>query len=76
MFLNDTIQTCLMLRRSLDMSAFYKSNQRKDEPEPMFDLYGVVNHTGGLLGGHYTSYARCPCKTDDNRSEIGLYFNI
>ena len=26
----------------------------------MYELYGVINHHGGLLGGHYTAYARCP----------------
>lgn len=25
----------------------------------MYDLYGVVNHLGGMFGGHYTAYAEC-----------------
>jgi ubiquitin carboxyl-terminal hydrolase 4/11/15 len=27
----------------------------------VFDLFGVCNHTGGVLGGHYTAYV----KTED-----------
>ncbi len=28
----------------------------------MYDLYGVLNHMGGMTGGHYTAYCRCtPC---------------
>lgn len=27
-------------------------------PVPLYDLYGVVNHYGALLGGHYTAYVR------------------
>ena len=26
--------------------------------EPIFDLYAVINHYGGLGGGHYTTYAK------------------
>lgn len=25
---------------------------------PIYDLYGVVNHYGGLFGGHYTAYVK------------------
>ena len=28
-----------------------------DGEEPIYDLYGVSNHYGGLGGGHYTAYA-------------------
>ena len=24
----------------------------------MYDLYGICNHSGGTLGGHYTSYVK------------------
>ncbi|KAL9933734.1 hypothetical protein V8E36_007392 [Tilletia maclaganii] len=29
-----------------------------DEEKPIYDLYAVDNHYGGLGGGHYTAYAR------------------
>lgn len=29
--------------------------------EPVYDLYAVSNHFGGLGGGHYTAY----CKVDE-----------
>ncbi|CAG0916096.1 unnamed protein product [Notodromas monacha] len=39
--------------------------------KPVYDLYGVVNHYGSMIGGHYTSYVRL-CKVDDSRlSDVG-----
>jgi ubiquitin carboxyl-terminal hydrolase 4/11/15 len=29
-----------------------------DEPQPLYDLFAVSNHYGGLGGGHYTAYAK------------------
>ncbi|XP_065900676.1 ubiquitin carboxyl-terminal hydrolase 4-like isoform X2 [Dysidea avara] len=29
-----------------------------DEPEPIYDLYAVANHYGGMGGGHYTAYGK------------------
>jgi ubiquitin carboxyl-terminal hydrolase 8 len=40
---------------NLDLSEYvigYKSESYK------YDLYGVCNHTGGVMGGHYTSYVK------------------
>ena len=34
----------------------------------MYDLYGVSNHSGGVLGGHYTSYVK-------NANGIWYHFN-
>ncbi|XP_065900687.1 ubiquitin carboxyl-terminal hydrolase 4-like isoform X2 [Dysidea avara] len=31
-----------------------------DEPKPIYDLYAVTNHHGGMAGGHYTAYAKNP----------------
>jgi len=31
---------------------------QKDETPPIYDLYAVSNHMGGLHGGHYTAYAK------------------
>uniref|UniRef100_A0A8D0G081 Ubiquitin carboxyl-terminal hydrolase n=1 Tax=Strix occidentalis caurina TaxID=311401 RepID=A0A8D0G081_STROC len=45
--------------RSLDLSKFCIG--RKGEQQlPMYDLYAVINHYGGMIGGHYTAYARLP----------------
>lgn len=30
-----------------------------EEECSIFDLFGVVNHMGGIFGGHYTAYAQC-----------------
>ena len=46
--------------RGLDMNQFYIGNRPANEPPPIYDLYGVINHYGGILGGHYTAYARTP----------------
>lgn len=43
------------------------------EVSHIYDLYGVVNHMGGMLGGHYTSYARTPHPSDDTRDELGKW---
>ena len=38
---------------------FYKDEVYVDEINYyIYDLYGVCNHSGGVLGGHYTSYIR------------------
>ncbi|RUS75669.1 hypothetical protein EGW08_016563 [Elysia chlorotica] len=44
--------------RGLDLSKFCVGLQPGDSP-PVYDLYGVANHHGLLIGGHYTSYVRC-----------------
>lgn len=47
----------------------YMSGEPEDGPT-IYDLYGVINHMGRLLGGHYTSYARLVAKHDSRQSEI------
>lgn len=42
----------------LDLREFVQGPQRHDLP--LYDLYGVSNHMGGLTGGHYTAYVRNP----------------
>jgi len=63
------------VNRSLDVSQYVKTRQSQS-PEnscdsTLYDLYGVVNHTGGLLGGHYTAYARTPHISAKEKNEIG-----
>lgn len=53
----------------LDLSQFVMS--WKEGEEPIYDLYAVSNHFGGLGGGHYTAYAKDDdgkwCNFDDSR---------
>jgi len=59
---------------NLDLSKFvigYKKNSY------IYDLYGVCNHSGGVLGGHYTSYVKNANGNwyhfnDTNVSEVSL----
>ncbi|XP_070557483.1 ubiquitin carboxyl-terminal hydrolase 19-like isoform X2 [Ptychodera flava] len=44
--------------RGLDMSKYCCGPANPDGADYLYDLYGVVNHMGGILGGHYTAYAR------------------
>jgi len=37
----------------------------------MYDLYAVINHYGGMIGGHYTAYARLPSDKNSQRSDVG-----
>lgn len=39
-----------------------------DEPQPLYDLYAISNHFGGMGGGHYTAFA----KNHDN----GKWYNF
>jgi len=48
--------------RQLDLSPYLSSIT---EHGAVYDLYAVVNHYGGILYGHYTSFARCPAATSD-----------
>ena len=40
---------------NLDLSEFAVGY---DKEKYVYDLYGVCNHSGGTLGGHYTSYVK------------------
>lgn len=44
----------------------------------IYDLYGVINHHGGILGGHYTSFGRLASTADwskNEHGELGCYVN-
>lgn len=49
---------------------------------PIYDLYAVINHYGGMIGGHYTAYARLPSDKNSQRSDVGeslfreVYYNL
>ncbi|KAL7495415.1 hypothetical protein ACHAWT_003937 [Skeletonema menzelii] len=47
-----------------------------DGKEPIYDLYAVSNHFGGVGGGHYTAYAKGDdgtwCNFDDSRVTSGV----
>ena len=39
----------------VDLSKYVKGYNKKSY---VYDLYGVANHSGGSLGGHYTAYVK------------------
>lgn len=53
----------------LDLSDYIRSEDFKSSVQPIYDLYAVSNHGGGLDGGHYTAYGK---NFMDNR---WYYFN-
>ncbi|XP_078517944.1 ubiquitin carboxyl-terminal hydrolase 19 isoform X4 [Lissotriton helveticus] len=56
--------------RNLDLSKFC-IGQKEDHQLPIYDLYAVINHYGGMIGGHYTAYARLPNEKNSQRSDVG-----
>lgn len=51
----------------LDMTPFSMGSKRPRRH--IYDLYGVVNHHGSLMGGHYTAYARCLNRYNSTHTE-------
>jgi ubiquitin C-terminal hydrolase len=49
----------------LDLSNYVEGYNKRSY---IYDLYGVCNHSGGLLGGHYTSYIK-------NANGLWYHFN-
>ncbi|XP_015784406.1 ubiquitin carboxyl-terminal hydrolase 19 [Tetranychus urticae] len=44
---------------NLDMTEYCCPNSPQvSQQKPIYDLYAVINHHGGMFGGHYTAYAR------------------
>ncbi|XP_018431606.1 PREDICTED: ubiquitin carboxyl-terminal hydrolase 19 isoform X2 [Nanorana parkeri] len=56
--------------RGLDLTTFC-IGQKEDHQRPIYDLYAVINHYGGMIGGHYTAYARLPNDKNSQRSDVG-----
>ncbi|PIK58825.1 putative ubiquitin carboxyl-terminal hydrolase 19 [Apostichopus japonicus] len=55
--------------RGLDLSEF---SQVKGQL-PVYDLFGVINHHGGILGGHYTAFAKLISKENIAQNELGEF---
>uniref|UniRef100_A0A8C5BBA4 ubiquitinyl hydrolase 1 n=1 Tax=Gadus morhua TaxID=8049 RepID=A0A8C5BBA4_GADMO len=57
--------------RNLDLSRFCIGQKDELQQPPVYDLYAVINHYGGMIGGHYTAYARLPSDNNSQRSDVG-----
>ena len=55
----------------MDLSKFCIGHKDDMQP-PIYDLYAVINHYGGMIGGHYTAYARMPNDKNSQRSDVGM----
>uniref|UniRef100_A0AAY4EGI9 ubiquitinyl hydrolase 1 n=1 Tax=Denticeps clupeoides TaxID=299321 RepID=A0AAY4EGI9_9TELE len=57
--------------RNFDLSKFCIGQKEDVQQPPIYDLYAVINHYGGMIGGHYTAYARLPNDKNSQRSDVG-----
>ncbi|KAA0707022.1 Ubiquitin carboxyl-terminal hydrolase 19 [Triplophysa tibetana] len=57
--------------RNFDLSKFCIGHKEDMQQPPVYDLYAVINHYGGMIGGHYTAYARLPSDKNSQRSDVG-----
>ncbi|XP_056158085.1 ubiquitin carboxyl-terminal hydrolase 19 [Lampris incognitus] len=57
--------------RNLDLSKFCIGQKDEMQQPPIYDLYAVINHYGGMIGGHYTAYARLPSDKNSQCSDVG-----
>uniref|UniRef100_A0A673LS46 ubiquitinyl hydrolase 1 n=1 Tax=Sinocyclocheilus rhinocerous TaxID=307959 RepID=A0A673LS46_9TELE len=57
--------------RNLDLSKFCIGHKGDIQQPPIYDLYAVINHYGGMIGGHYTAYACLPSDKNSQRSDVG-----
>lgn len=71
--LHKTLKAVLLYCSGLDMSPYYCGPTSDVGPQPVYDLFAVINHHGGMLGGHYTAFARCTDTVETRKSEVGLY---
>lgn len=61
----------ILSSRNLDLSKFCIGQKDEMQQPPIYDLYAVINHYGGMIGGHYTAYARLPSDKNSQRSDVG-----
>lgn len=45
---------------NLDLTKYVKQRTNASE-SPIYELYAISNHYGGLGGGHYSAYAKVSC---------------
>lgn len=51
--------------KGLDISKFCSDPKLLDQTQPIYDLYAVIDHFGGLYGGHYTANANSSVNNKD-----------
>lgn len=58
--------------RGLNLSNYCRSptTDSTGMPPPIYDLFAVIKHDGGILGGHYTAAARLLDNSGSNRNDI------
>ncbi|KAK3104177.1 hypothetical protein FSP39_025069 [Pinctada imbricata] len=56
--------------RGLDLTPYCLGASHISDSLPIYDLYAVVNHYGGILGGHYTSFVRCADLYDPLKNDV------
>ena len=57
----------------LDLTPYIRGSPREGCPPPIYDLFAVSEHSGGLGGGHYTAVAKSP--DTDEWYEYYVYVN-
>uniref|UniRef100_A0A8D2ZSM7 ubiquitinyl hydrolase 1 n=1 Tax=Scophthalmus maximus TaxID=52904 RepID=A0A8D2ZSM7_SCOMX len=57
--------------RNLDLSKFCIGQKDEMQQPPIYDLYAVINHYGGMIGGHYTAYAP-PAKRQEQPATVTM----
>jgi Ubiquitin carboxyl-terminal hydrolase len=44
--------------KGLKLGSFSSAESGIDDAGATYDLFGVINHLGSMVGGHYTSYCK------------------
>ena len=57
--------------KGLDISKFCTDSKLLDQTQPIYDLYAVIDHFGGLYGGHYTANANSGVNNKDLGNRLG-----